>query len=151
VNEDQLGSSPRAEAVEDSLPRHRRAIECRRSESCRGARRVCVRDRGTCRPNPSAANTRRHPECRRRGRFIGVGRGAGNSSGTSAMVSPIGRQRLAGSHRAPRSLAAWDRYSANARQIGSGTPLARRSGTRRHATDKRNGFSPVRKGMVGRR
>src|SRR3977135_642280 len=46
VNEDQLWSSPRAEAVEDSLPRHRRAIECRRSESCRGARRgLCSRDR----------------------------------------------------------------------------------------------------------
>src|SRR4030081_2708904 len=38
VNEAQLWSSPGAEAVEDSLPRHRRAIECRRSESCRRAR-----------------------------------------------------------------------------------------------------------------
>src|ERR1700730_7124059 len=40
VDEDQLRSSSGGEAVEDSLPRHRRAIECRRSKSCRCARRV---------------------------------------------------------------------------------------------------------------
>ena len=154
VDQDQLWSWPRAEAVEDSLPRHRRASECRRPKSCRCARRVL---RSPHRADPSDRNPRA-AECpidAETGVSVSgadssasVG-GAGNSSGTSAMLSPT--RAAAARSISPNAAAELGRRagsvfnpSSNAEQIGSGTPLARRSGIGPAITRRTNamGFSP---------
>ena len=155
VNEDQPWSSARAEAVEDSSPRHRRAIERRRSESCRCARRV-VRSPGRALTlsdrNPSgtecpiAADTGVPASADDSSASVG---GAGNSSGTSAIVSPTwapAARRISPNAAAELGRRAGSIFnpSSTAEQIGSGTPFARRSGIGPAITRRTNamGFSP---------